>query len=66
MADGPLHVVFGAGNVGRALAAHLSGLGLSVRVVSRSQPSELPEESNGEGRTPAMLQRRPRRPLAPQ
>ena len=42
MADGPLHVVFGAGNVGRALAAHLSGLGLSVRVVSRSQPSELP------------------------
>jgi nucleoside-diphosphate-sugar epimerase len=42
MADGPFHVVFGAGNVGRALAADLSGLGLPVRLVSRSQPSELP------------------------
>jgi nucleoside-diphosphate-sugar epimerase len=34
-----LHVVFGAGQVGRALAAQLAGMGLSVRVVSRSQPS---------------------------
>jgi nucleoside-diphosphate-sugar epimerase len=43
MADGPLHVVFGAGNVGQALVARLSGLGLAVRVVTRTQPSGLPE-----------------------
>ena len=43
MADGPLHVVFGAGNVGQALGARLSGLGLAVRVVTRTQPSGLPE-----------------------
>jgi predicted dinucleotide-binding enzyme len=42
MAECPLHVVFGAGNVGRTLATHLSERGLAVRVVSRSQPSELP------------------------
>jgi nucleoside-diphosphate-sugar epimerase len=42
MADGPLHVVFGAGNVGRTLAAHLLGLGHLVRVVTRTQPSALP------------------------
>ena len=43
MADRPLHVVFGVGNVGRTLTAHLSGLGYPVRAVSRSQPSALPE-----------------------
>jgi len=43
MADRPLHVVFGAGNVGQALLVHLSGLGHPVRVVSRTQPSALPE-----------------------
>jgi nucleoside-diphosphate-sugar epimerase len=43
MADRPLHVVFGAGNVGRALALHLSGLGYPTRVVSRSRPAGLPE-----------------------
>ena len=43
MTDRPLHVVFGVGNVGRALAAHLSGLGYPVRVVSRSRPAALLE-----------------------
>ena len=35
------HVVFGAGHVGRALAARLAALGLPVCVVSRTRPSEL-------------------------
>jgi nucleoside-diphosphate-sugar epimerase len=43
MAERPLHVVFGAGNVGEALVAQLSGLGLTVRVVTRTQPPGLPE-----------------------
>ena len=33
-------MVFGAGQVGRALAARLAGMGLPVRAVSRSGPSE--------------------------
>ncbi|HME02399.1 MAG TPA: NAD-dependent epimerase/dehydratase family protein [Solirubrobacteraceae bacterium] len=37
------HVVFGAGQVGRALSARLAGLGLAVRVVSRHQPVALPD-----------------------
>jgi nucleoside-diphosphate-sugar epimerase len=37
-----LHVVFGAGQVGRALAARLVGQGRFVRVVSRHRPSALP------------------------
>ena len=41
MNDRRLHVVFGAGQVGRALAARLAELGLTVRVVSRSRPSAL-------------------------
>jgi nucleoside-diphosphate-sugar epimerase len=41
MSDGQVHVVFGAGQVGRALAGCLSGLGVSVRVLSRSRPEEL-------------------------
>jgi nucleoside-diphosphate-sugar epimerase len=36
-----LHVVFGAGQVGRALADRLLGQGLGVRVVSRQRPSAL-------------------------
>jgi nucleoside-diphosphate-sugar epimerase len=32
------HVVFGAGQVGSALAAHLTGLAIPVRVVSRHRP----------------------------
>jgi len=33
-----LHVVFGSGQVGRALAAHLVELGIAVRAVSRHRP----------------------------
>jgi nucleoside-diphosphate-sugar epimerase len=36
-----LHVVFGTGQVGNALAAHLAGLGLAVRAVSRHRPPGL-------------------------
>ncbi len=39
MNDRQLHVVFGAGQVGQALAARLASLHLSVRMVSRHQPS---------------------------
>ncbi len=41
MNDRQLHVVFGAGQVGRTLAAQLSERGLAVRVISRSRPSAL-------------------------
>ena len=43
MNDRPLHIVFGSGNVGQALAAHLSGLDLAVRVVTWNRPPALPE-----------------------
>ena len=43
MTDSRLHVVFGAGQVGGALVAHLAGAGSVVRVVSRHQPPTLPE-----------------------
>jgi nucleoside-diphosphate-sugar epimerase len=36
-----LHVVFGTGQVGRALSARLAELGLAVRAVSRHQPASL-------------------------
>ncbi len=39
----PTHVVFGAGQVGRALAARLAELGLAVRTVSRTRPAALPD-----------------------
>ena len=38
-----MHVVIGSGQVGRSLAAHLAGLGLPTRVVSRRRPGHLPE-----------------------
>jgi nucleoside-diphosphate-sugar epimerase len=41
MGENPLHVVFGSGQVGSALAAHLTGQGLAVRVVSRHRPPTL-------------------------
>jgi len=36
-----LHVVFGTGQVGNALAVHLARLGLAVRAVSRHRPPDL-------------------------
>jgi nucleoside-diphosphate-sugar epimerase len=41
MGEAQLHVVFGTGQVGRALAAHLTGMGLAVRTVSRDRPRAL-------------------------
>jgi nucleoside-diphosphate-sugar epimerase len=41
MSEDRLHVVFGTGQVGSALAAHLTGLGLEVRAVSRKRPDVL-------------------------
>ena len=41
MSEDRLHVVFGAGQVGSALAAHLAGLGIAVRAVSRHRPPAL-------------------------
>ena len=38
MTDAGLHVVFGTGQVGQALAAHLGGMGLPVRSVSLHRP----------------------------
>jgi nucleoside-diphosphate-sugar epimerase len=39
MSENRLHVVFGAGQVGRALATRLRDLGVPVRIVSRHRPS---------------------------
>ena len=36
-----LEVVFGTGQVGSALAAHVASLGIAVRTVSRHRPAEL-------------------------
>ena len=41
MVETGLHVVFGTGQVGNALAAQLAGLGVAVRAVSRHRPPEL-------------------------
>ena len=41
MSEEQLHVVFGTGQVGSALAAHLTGMGLAVRTVSRDRPRAL-------------------------
>ena len=41
MSEDRPHVVFGTGQVGSALAAHLTGLGLAVRTVSRNRPRGL-------------------------
>jgi nucleoside-diphosphate-sugar epimerase len=43
MSDDQLHVVFGAGQVGRALASQLADSELAVRAVSRTRPAELPD-----------------------
>ena len=41
MGEDRLHVVFGTGQVGSALAAHLTRLGIAVRAVSRHRPPAL-------------------------
>ncbi len=41
MSEGGLHVVFGTGQVGLALADRLAGLGAEVRAVSRRRPAAL-------------------------
>jgi nucleoside-diphosphate-sugar epimerase len=41
MPEPELHVVFGTGQVGRALAGRLSKIGVAVRTVSRHQPTGL-------------------------
>jgi uncharacterized protein YbjT (DUF2867 family) len=41
MGEARLHVVFGTGQVGSALAAHLAGLGMAVRAVSRHRPATM-------------------------
>ncbi len=43
MGEDHVHVVFGTGQVGNALSAHLFSLGLPVRAVSRHRPSTLVE-----------------------
>jgi nucleoside-diphosphate-sugar epimerase len=42
MPEQRLHVVFGAGQVGSSLIAHLTSLGVPVRAVSRARPPALP------------------------
>jgi nucleoside-diphosphate-sugar epimerase len=39
----PVHVIFGAGQVGRVLALHLARSSRAVRVISRGRPTGLPE-----------------------
>jgi nucleoside-diphosphate-sugar epimerase len=46
MAESQLHVVFGTGQVGSALATHLAGLGLAVRTVFRHRPAALAGEAD--------------------
>ncbi len=41
MGEPNLHVVFGTGQVGSALVAHLAGTGLAVRAVSQQEPTSL-------------------------
>ena len=41
MGEHGLHVVFGTGQVGSTLTAHLAGLGIAVRAVSRHRPPAL-------------------------
>lgn len=43
MSEDHVHVVFGTGQIGRALTLHLVNLGLPVRAVSRNRPATLIE-----------------------
>ncbi len=49
MADDRLHVVFGTGQVGTALATHLLALDLPVRAVSRTRPTTLADDIDWRG-----------------
>jgi nucleoside-diphosphate-sugar epimerase len=46
MGEDRLHVVFGTGQVGSALTAHLARLGIAVRAVSRNRPPALADGSD--------------------
>jgi len=46
MSEGGLHVVFGTGQVGLALADRLDGLNIPVRAVSRRRPAALADSIN--------------------
>jgi nucleoside-diphosphate-sugar epimerase len=46
MSEDRLHVVFGTGQVGSALVAHLAGLGVAVRAVSRNRPPALAADAD--------------------
>ena len=49
MSEGGLHVVFGTGQVGLALAGRLAGMGAEVRAVSRRRPPALPDSVDWRG-----------------
>ncbi len=49
MHETPLHVVFGAGQVGLALTARLADWGIDVRAVSRHRPSMLAPKADWRG-----------------
>src|ERR1022692_4247445 len=49
MSVGGLHVVFGTGQVGLALADRLAGLNLTVRTVSRRRPAALADNVEWRG-----------------
>jgi uncharacterized protein YbjT (DUF2867 family) len=55
MSEGGLHVVFGTGRVGLALAGWLAGLGAEVRAVSRRRPAALPGSVDWRGADVAEL-----------
>ena len=55
MSEGSLHVVFGTGQVGLALAGRLAGLGADVRAVSRRRPVALPDGVDWRGADAAHL-----------
>jgi nucleoside-diphosphate-sugar epimerase len=46
MGEEQLHVVFGTGQVGSALAAHLGRAGVPVRMVSRNRPRALADDAD--------------------
>jgi predicted dinucleotide-binding enzyme len=49
MSEHRLHIAFGTGQVGNALAAYLAGQGIAVRAVSRHRPDVLADVGQGTG-----------------